>query len=216
MRQINACIFDLDGVVVDTAKYHYQAWKRLGKELKFDFTEDDNERLKGVSRMDSLNILLEIGNIELSEEDKLVYADKKNIWYKEFVMKMTPDEILPGVLDFFKELKDAGYKIALGSASKNAVAILEKLNIINWFDVIIDGTKTKKAKPDPEVFLLGAKGVNVDPSNCVVFEDAEAGVEAALNAGMYCVGIGSPKNLGKAHKVVSGIHEMNIKEIKNI
>ncbi|MDA3891435.1 MAG: beta-phosphoglucomutase [Salinivirgaceae bacterium] len=213
MGQISACIFDLDGVVVDTAKYHYQAWKRLGKELNFDFSEDDNERLKGVSRMDSLNILLEIGNITLSEEDKLAYADKKNIWYKEFVMKMTPDEILPGVLDFFKELKDAGYKIALGSASKNAVAILEKLEIIDWFDVIIDGTKTKKAKPDPEVFLLGAKGLNIDPANCVVFEDAEAGVEAALNAEMYCVGIGSPKNLGKAHKVMPGLLNMNIEKL---
>lgn len=214
MGQISACIFDLDGVVVDTAKYHFQAWKRLGKELNFDFTEDDNERLKGVSRMDSLNILLEIGNIKLSEEDKLAYADKKNIWYKEFVLKMTPDEILPGVLNLFKELKDAGYKIALGSASKNAVAILEKLDIMNWFDVIVDGTKTKKAKPDPEVFLLGAEGVKVNPENCVVFEDAEAGVEAALNAGMYCIGIGSPKNLGKAHKVVSGLHDMSIEQLK--
>jgi len=214
MGPISACIFDLDGVVVDTAKYHYQAWKRLGKELNFDFTEEDNERLKGVSRMDSLNILLEIGKIELSKEDKLVYADKKNIWYKKFVMKMTPDEILPGVLNFLKELKDAGYKIALGSASKNAVAILDKLNITHWFDVIIDGTKTEKAKPDPQVFLLGAKGLNIDPTNCVVFEDAEAGVEAALNAGMYCVGIGSVKVLGKAHKVMSGISEMTIEKLE--
>lgn len=214
MGQISACIFDLDGVVVDTAKYHFQAWKRLGKELNFDFTEEDNERLKGVSRMDSLNILLEIGNVELSEADKLAYADKKNSWYKEFVMKMTPDEILPGVLDFFEELKNAGYKIALGSASKNAVSILEKLNIIDWFDVIIDGTKTKKAKPDPQVFLLGAEGLNITPAECVVFEDAEAGVEAALNAGMYCIGIGSPTNLGKAHKVMPGLLNMNIEKLK--
>lgn len=213
MGKISACIFDLDGVVVDTAKYHYQAWKRLGKELNFDFTEDDNERLKGVSRMDSLNILLEIGNINLSEEDKLAYADKKNIWYKEFVMQMTPDEILPGVLDFFNDLREKGYKIALGSASKNAVAILEKLEIIDWFDVIIDGTKTQKAKPDPQVFLLGAEGLGVDPANCVVFEDAEAGVEAALNAGMYCVGIGSPKNLGKAHKVMPGLLNMTAEKL---
>jgi beta-phosphoglucomutase len=213
MAIINACIFDLDGVVVDTAKYHYKAWKRMAKELGFDFTEDDNERLKGVSRMDSLEILLEIGNIQLTEDQKLEYAHKKNTWYVEDVMKMTPYEILPGVLNFFKELKSAGIKIALGSASKNAVPILERLNIIDKFDVIIDGTKTKKAKPHPEVFLLGAEGLKINPANCVVFEDAEAGVEAALNAGMYCVGIGSPNILGKAHKVMSGLNNMTIEQL---
>ena len=213
MGIINACIFDLDGVVVDTAKYHYKAWKRMAKELGFDFTGEDNERLKGVSRMDSLEILLEIGNIQLTEDQKLDYAHKKNTWYVEDVMKMTPDDILPGVLNFFKELKNAGIKIALGSASKNAVPILERLNIIDKFDVIIDGTKTKKAKPDPEVFLLGAEGLKINPANCVVFEDAEAGVEAALNAGMYCIGIGSPNILGKAHKVMPNLNEMTIEQL---
>ena len=210
MRQISACIFDLDGVVVDTAKYHYQAWKRLANELGFDFTEEDNERLKGVSRMDSLNILCEIGGKNLTDDEKLAYADKKNTWYREFVFKMTPDEVLPGALDLFKELKDAGIKIALGSASKNAITILEKINIKHWFDVIIDGTKTKKAKPDPEVFLLGAQGLQVPVSECIVFEDAEAGVEAAKNAGMRCIGIGSSDNLGKADMVVSGLHEIKL------
>lgn len=213
MGKISACIFDLDGVVVDTAKYHFKAWKRMAKELDIDFTEEDNERLKGVSRMDSLEILLELGNIKLTEEQKINIADKKNRWYVEDVMKMTPDEILPGVLEFFKELKSSGIKIALGSASKNAVPILERLNIIDKFDVIIDGTKTKKAKPDPEVFLLGAEGLKINPANCVVFEDAEAGVEAALNAGMYCIGIGSPQILGKAHKVMPGLSEMTIEKL---
>ncbi len=211
---ITACIFDLDGVVVDTAKYHFLAWKRLTKELGFDFTEKDNERLKGVSRMDSINIILKIGDIELNEKDKLAYADKKNGWYKEFIAKMTPDEILPGVLSLFKELKKSGYKIALGSASKNAVSILKILNITEWFDIIIDGTKTVKTKPDPEVFLLAAKGLKTNPENCIVFEDAEAGVEAALNAGMYCIGIGTSDVLGKAHKVIPGLYEMNIEKMK--
>ncbi|MBI9066792.1 MAG: beta-phosphoglucomutase [Salinivirgaceae bacterium] len=214
MGQISACIFDLDGVVVDTAKYHYQAWKRLANELGFDFTLDDNERLKGVSRMDSLNILLEIGNQKLDEEQKLAYAEKKNICYLEFVNKMTPEEILPGTIKLFTELKEAGIKIALGSASKNAITILEKINIVNWFDIIIDGTKTQKAKPDPQVFLLGAKGLNATPQECIVFEDAEAGIEAALKAGMRCVGIGSSDNLGNAHMVVSGLNEVTLKKLE--
>jgi len=210
MTKIKACIFDLDGVIVDTAKYHYKAWKELATELGFDFSERDNERLKGISRMDSLNILLEIGNIKMSEEEKLKYAEQKNTRYREFILKMTPDEILPGAVDFLKTVKKAGLKTALGSASKNASVILERTELNKYFDAVIDGTKTSKAKPDPEVFLLGAKELNVVPSVCVVFEDAKAGVEAALNAGMYCIGIGNKDILNKAHKVVDGLHEMNI------
>lgn len=214
MTEIKACLFDLDGVVVDTAKYHYLAWKRLANELGFDFTEDDNERLKGVSRMRSLDILLEIGGKTLSEDEKLAYADKKNVWYREFITKMEPNEILPGAVEYFDELKKAGIKIALGSASKNAVTILDRLEIKHWFDAIIDGTSTQKAKPDPEVFLLGAKAVGVDASECVVFEDAEAGVEAAKAANMKCVGIGDEKILGKADFCVAGLHEMNLEKTK--
>lgn len=210
MGKIRACIFDLDGVVVDTAKYHYLAWKRLANELGFDFTLVDNERLKGVSRMDSLNILLEIGNISLSDKDKNDYAARKNNWYKEYIDTMTPEEVLPGVVNFFEEIKANNLKMALGSASKNAGAILEKTNLTHWFDAIIDGNKTQTAKPNPEVFLLGAKALGIEPSNCIVFEDAEAGVEAALNAGMFCVGIGSPENLGKAHQVIPGLFAMTM------
>ena len=216
MSKIEACIFDLDGVVVDTAKYHYKAWKRLGETLDFDFTLDDNEKLKGVSRMDSLNILLEIGGVKLSEEDKTKYATLKNTWYNEFVDKMTPAELMPGTITLFEGLKAQGYKIVLGSASKNAIKILDKLKITHWFDVIIDGTKTAKAKPDPQVFLLGAEGVNISPGKCVVFEDAVAGVEAALNAGMYCVGIGKSNVLFKAHKVVSGLDKVSVDMISNL
>jgi beta-phosphoglucomutase len=214
MTNIKACIFDLDGVIVDTAKYHYKAWKELAAELGFDFTEKDNERLKGVSRMDSLNILLEIGGVEMSNSEKQKYAEQKNKRYREFIFKMTPQEVLPGAVNFLEAVKKAGFKTALGSASKNASVILERTNLNKYFDVVIDGTKTSKAKPDPEVFLLGANALNVFPADCVVFEDAEAGVQAALNAGMFCIGIGDKTILYKAHKVVSGLHEMNIDMLK--
>ena len=204
MGKISACIFDLDGVVVDTAKYHYIAWKSLANELGFDFTEEDNERLKGVSRMTSLDILLEIGGVELDEKTKLELAEKKNKNYVEYILKMTPDEILPGVKDFFNELKDQGIKIALGSASKNAMTILNQLELTDYFDAVVDGTHVSNAKPDPEVFLKGAELLGVSPSECIVFEDAEAGVEAAINGNMKCVGIGLPDVLGKANIVVPG------------
>ncbi len=210
MGKISACIFDLDGVVVDTAKYHFLAWKRLANELGFDFTLQDNERLKGVSRMDSLQILLEIGQLKVTDQEKIDLATKKNGWYNEYIETMTPDEVLPGVINFFEEIKVNGLKMALGSASKNALSILEKTNLTHWFDAIIDGTKTQMAKPNPEVFLLGAKELGVEPCQCVVFEDAEAGVEAALNAGMYCIGIGLPNALNKANMVIPGLFDMNI------
>ena len=213
MGTISACIFDLDGVVVDTAKYHYIAWKSIANELGFDFTEEDNERLKGVSRMTSLDILLSIGGVELDQETKLKLADKKNKNYLEYILRMTPDEILPGVKEFMNELKSNGVKIALGSASKNAMTILNQLELTNYFDVVVDGTNVSNAKPDPEVFLKGAELLNVLPSECVVFEDAEAGIEAAINGKMKCVGIGSPDVLGKANIVVPGFVGFSISQL---
>lgn len=214
MYNIKACIFDLDGVIVDTAKYHYLAWKRLANELGFDFTLEQNERLKGVSRMDSLEILLEIGNKNLDEKTKEELAAKKNSWYVEYINKMDESEILPGVEDFLKSLQDNNIKIALGSASKNAVTILRQINMIDYFETIIDGTKVSKAKPDPEVFLLGAKELKVNTEKCVVFEDAVAGIKAARNANMFTIGIGNPKILDKADKVVSGLNEVSIEDLE--
>jgi len=213
---IKACLFDLDGVIVDTARYHFIAWKALAEELGFEFTEKDNERLKGVSRMRSLDILLEIGNIEMEQEKKEELATRKNDHYRSFFTQMKPDEILPGATEFIKELKENNIKIALGSASKNAMTILDRLQLTDWFDAVVDGTKVSKAKPDPEVFLKGAEELNVLPGECVVFEDAEAGVEAALAGGMKCVGIGTPDVLGKAHLVVSGLHEMNFDKLSKL
>lgn len=216
MNNIQACLFDLDGVIVDTAVYHYKAWKRLANELGFDFTEEQNELLKGVSRVRSLEIILEIGGVTKTEAEKEELATRKNTWYVDMINQMRPDEILAGAREFVQACRDAGIKTALGSASKNSMTILEKINMVDLFDAIIDGNKVSKAKPDPEVFLKGAEALGVDPSACVVFEDAIAGVEAAINAGMKVVGIGSPKVLIRANLVVNGLDEMSLERLRNL
>jgi len=211
---IEACLFDLDGVVVDTARYHFIAWKALAEELGFEFTLEDNERLKGVSRMHSLDILLEIGGLNFSEPEKLAMAEKKNTLYVSYIEKMTPEETLPGVENFLQELRTAGIGIALGSASKNAPMILERIQLSGMFDAIVDGNSISEAKPNPEVFLKGAEKLGALPENCVVFEDAIAGIEAAQNANMYSVGIGDPENLGFADLVIPGFDGFTVEKLK--
>lgn len=213
MKKITACLFDLDGVLVDTAKYHYLAWKKLAEELGIEFTEEHNELLKGVSRMDSLDIILKLGNLTLPEEQKLELAEKKNRVYVDYILVMQENEIFPGVKDFLLELRKQQIGVALGSASKNAMLILERLRITGLFDAIIDGTKVSKAKPNPEVFLKGAEALGADPAACVVFEDAIAGVEAAKNAGMRCVGVGDPQTLNQANLVISGFDGIRPEEM---
>ncbi len=208
--EIKACLFDLDGVLVDTAKYHFKAWKRLANELGIDFSLEENEKLKGVSRMESLQLILDWGGLIKSNAEILELATLKNSWYVEMINEMQADEILPGVVDFLNELKTAKIKIALGSASKNAETILKKINLVDKFDVIIDGNSVSKSKPDPEVFLKGAEALQVLPNNCIVFEDAIAGVEAAINGGMRVVGIGESQILTKANLVVAGLHQLNL------
>jgi beta-phosphoglucomutase len=210
---IKACLFDLDGVLVDTARFHYLAWKQLANRLGFEFTETDNERLKGISRMDSLEILLEIGSTTLTKEEKLRYAGEKNEVYLGYVRKMTPDDVLPGAKEFINELKVNGILTGLGSASKNARLILERTNIIGLFDAIVDGNLISLAKPNPEVFLLGAQLLEADPAQCIVFEDAVAGVKAAHNAGMKCIGIGSPEILKEADLVFPGFDNLKLQDI---
>lgn len=191
-------IFDLDGVIVDTAKYHYLAWKDLADELGFEFTENHNELLKGVSRLRSLEILLDIGKVQLSEEKKQEYLVSKNEHYLEYIHKMGPDEILPGASELLDALDDLGIHYVLGSASKNAPLILKQVNLLSRFAGIVDGNSVSKAKPDPEVFLIGAQKLNLKPEHCVVFEDAIAGIEAANRANMISVGIGDKKTLNQA------------------
>jgi len=198
-----AALFDLDGVLVDTARYHYRAWKELAASLGFEFSVHDNERLKGVSRAASLEILLEVGGLatRFSAQEKQILAARKNARYVEFLATMEPSEILPGVLALLGELRSRGVKTALGSASKNAPFILERLALAPWFDVLIDGNAVSKAKPDPEVFLLGARRLGIRPSDCVVFEDAEAGLQAAKAGGMFALGLGQPQDLPSADVV---------------
>lgn len=196
-------IFDLDGVIVDTAKYHFLAWRNLANSLGFEFTEEHNELLKGVSRVRSLEILLNIGKVELSDEEKEKFLIQKNTEYLGYVNKMTSEEILPGINELLDYLDANSIKYALGSASKNAPLILEKVGIYNRFTAIVDGNDVSKAKPDPEVFLIGAKKLNMQPENCIVVEDAIAGVEAANAANMLSIGIGDAKLLSEANYVLA-------------
>lgn len=211
--EIKACIFDLDGVIVDTARYHYLAWREIAHELNFEFTPEHNEGLKGVSRMRSLEILLQVGGLSFDEETKIRLAERKNNIYRQYIMNLTPDDILPGAGKFLLGLRKHHIKMALGSASKNAMFILEKLEMTSLFDAIIDGNSVTKAKPDPEIFLKGAKALGIPAKNCVVFEDAETGVDAALAAGMGCVGVGNPGILRNAHWVVPGFEGLSYEKL---
>ncbi len=199
-----AFLFDLDGVLVDTAVFHYQAWKRLTGELGFDIDEAFNETLKGISRMDSLERILDYGKVTLTQEEKETWAKRKNEWYLELVSQMTSADVLPGVEDFLKAAQSRNIKIALGSASKNASVILEKTGILPYFDALVDGNHVSRSKPDPEVFLKGAEALKVPEAECVVFEDAYAGIQAAKAAGMYAVGIGRVEVLSNADVVIPG------------
>lgn len=214
MREPVACLFDLDGVIIDTAKYHYIAWRELADELGFVFTVHDNERLKGVSRMRSLEILLEIGRLSPDAAQKERMAEKKNRRYLELVMQMQPDEVLPGALEFLSACRAAGLKIALCSASKNAPAILQHMHMTQHFDAVIDGNLVRQTKPDPEVFLLGALALSAAPQDCVVFEDAQAGICAGRRAGMFCVGIGDKAILKDADVVIDGLQHMSVAQLR--
>ncbi len=212
---IRCCIFDLDGVLVDTAKYHYLAWSSLACELGFVFTPEQGEATKGVSRMESLEIVLRAGGMasRFSPEEKAHMAIEKNDRYLAFVAKMTPDEVLPGVVRFLDELRAHGVKVVLGSASKNAGAILDRCALRPLFDGVVDGTQVSKAKPDPEVFLCGAERAGEVPSHCVVFEDAAAGIEAAARAGMRSVGVGGSPALAAATLRIASFEELTFERL---
>ncbi|QXP57040.1 beta-phosphoglucomutase [Cellulophaga sp. HaHa_2_95] len=191
-------IFDLDGVIVDTAKYHYLAWRKLANELGFEFTHEQNELFKGVSRKRCLEILLDIGGVKATQQQFDTWMVEKNVDYLAYIENMNASEILPDVPKVLEYLKNKNIPIALGSASKNAKPILEKVNLLSYFDIIVDGNNVTKAKPDPEVFLIAADQLGVKPSNCIVFEDAVAGIEAANAAGMISIGIGDADILNQA------------------
>jgi beta-phosphoglucomutase len=203
-------IFDLDGVIVDTAKYHYLAWRNLAEELGFEFTEEQNELFKGVSRKRCLEILLDIGGIKATQDQFDTWMVEKNVDYLKYIEKMDASEILPDVPRVLSYLKGNQFPIALGSASKNAAPILERIKLTSFFDSIVDGNSVTTAKPDPEVFLIAAKNLGVRPEKCVVFEDAVAGIEAANAAGMVSIGIGNTEVLSKADYNFKDFTEMGI------
>lgn len=215
MAEIKACIFDMDGVLVSTEIYHFKAWKRLAATIGIDIDETFNENLKGVSRSVCIDLILKHGGVEKTQAEKDALAAQKNEWFLEYVKsEITPANVYPGVIDFLKSLKQQGYKTAIGSASKNAPLLVEKLGIAQYFDALVDGNMITKAKPNPEVFLKGAELIGVAPQNCVVFEDAISGVEAAKNGGMFCIGVGSPQLLSKADFCISGFTEMSLQRLQ--
>ena len=202
-------IFDLDGVIVDTAKYHYLAWKKMAAQFGYDFTEEENESFKGVSRARCMELLLEMAQIEASEEQINEWLSQKNQDYLAYIEQMDQQEILPGVLTALSFFKTRQIPMALGSASKNARPILEKVGLLSYFDAVVDGNDVSAAKPDPEVFLVAARQLGVTPEQCVVFEDSTAGIEAAQRAKMGTVGIGHTDSLGNADVVFAQFTDMD-------
>lgn len=205
---IKGFIFDLDGVLVDTAKYHYLAWKKLTDEMGLHFNIRDNELLKGVSRERSFEIILELNGKEMSREEIQECCTRKNGFYVNFISRITPEEILPGAREFLTDAHNKGIRTALGSASKNAGIILERTGLLPFFDAVIDGTKVSLAKPNPEVFLKGAEELKLLPEECVVFEDSMAGIVAAHNGGMKAVGVGNREVEGCCDAFIASFTEM--------
>ncbi|MCL2828517.1 MAG: beta-phosphoglucomutase [Oscillospiraceae bacterium] len=215
--KIKAVVFDLDGVVTDTAEFHYIAWKNLANRIGIDFDRTFNENLKGISRMESLELILEQGDMaeRFSPAEKVALATEKNDEYVALINDITPADILPGILDFLQELKDHGIKTAIASASKNAPAIVEKLEIRHFFDYIADVGAIPNPKPAPDIFLVSAAHLGAHPSECVGIEDAAAGVEAIKAAHMMAVGIGEVEQLGGADLILDGTAELSLNEISN-
>lgn len=210
-------IFDLDGVICHTDKYHYQAWKSLADNLGIYFDEVINQRLRGVSRMESLEIILEGSKKQFTEEEKVQYAEEKNILYKKLLGKMTTSELSEEVKETLENLKNKGYKLAIGSSSKNAEFILEKIGLEGFFDVVVSGNHILNSKPDPEVFLKAAKLMGIEPEHCLVVEDAVAGIQAAINANMDCVEIGDTPQAEFATYQINNFKELlNVVEEKKV
>ena len=210
---IEAVIFDLDGVIVTTDDYHYEAWKKIADQENIYFDREINERLRGVSRMESLDIILEKSSKIYNEEEKIELATRKNDYYKNLLENLTKEDILPGILETLKLLEDKKIKTAIGSSSKNTMFILNKIGLIDKFDAIVDGTMIKNSKPDPEVFLQAAEKVGIKAEKCLVVEDADAGVEAGKRAGMIVLGVGSAKNNENADYKSENMEEFNIASI---
>jgi beta-phosphoglucomutase len=210
---IKALIFDLDGVIVDTAKYHFQSWREFARNHGFDIPDSLNARLKGLSRMEALEEVLKFAPEKLrSEGDAESFAKEKNDIYLDHLTDLSHDEILPGVQRFLHDARALGLKLALGSGSKNASNILRRLDVTRLFDAICDGNDIQKSKPDPQIFLIACERLGVEPEHAVVFEDAEVGIEAALNGRMLPVGVGDRAQLPLAAVVIDGFAYLHAAE----
>lgn len=211
---IKACIFDLDGVIVDTAKYHHEAWNKVAERFGTTLELQDQEALKGVSRLASLDYILAKAKTTLSTEEKIKTASVKNEHYLKLISKIDRSELLDNVMSFLEDLQNHGIRIGLGSASKNAGYILERLSLTHFFEVIVDGNSVINSKPDPEVFLKGLDQLDLEASEVVVFEDSSKGIKAALSGGFKTIGIGDPNNLSEAHHVIPGFNNFNVTKLK--
>ena len=210
---IKGVIFDLDGVIVSTDEYHYQGWKRLADEEVIEFTREDNMRLRGVSRMQSLEFLLEKATKKYTDEEKLEMAARKNSYYRELLQDITPEDILPGAMDIMEELRKRGIKVAIGSSSKNTPRILHRIGLDDYFDAVSDGNDIQKGKPDPEVFLIAAERLSLTPQECLVVEDAKAGIEAALAGNMKAMGVGAAQDDERAHLLAKNMSSITVDQM---
>lgn len=213
---IQGCLFDLDGVIVDTAHSHFESWQSIAHELGVKFTLEENENLKGIGRMESLDFILSLGDIQLPEKKKHDLTKLKNQRYQELIANMTQDDILKGVLGFIDQLDSRGIRMGIGSSSKNARIILEKIGLTQRFECIVDGTNISKSKPDPEVFLLGAEALGLMPGDIVVVEDSFQGIEAAISGGFCSIGIGELEVLGRADIVVKSLSDISMDQFMAI
>jgi len=213
---IKAVIFDLDGVITDTAEYHYQGWKKMSDEENLNFNREINEQLRGVSRVQSLKIILNYNNKKLSEDKMKELTERKNRYYKEFLKNITEKDYLPGAKEVVIELKKRGIKTAIASASKNAKPVIKSLKGNDLFDFIADGYSVENTKPAPDLFLFASKNLAMKPEECVVIEDAQAGIEAALAGKMYAVGIGPVERVGSAHLRYDDTSKLDADEILSL
>lgn len=211
-----ACIYDLDGVITDTAKYHYQSWKWVADQLEYHLTEKQNQKLKGVGRKESLEKIIKWSGNRISEADKQRYLLKKNAMYLEFIDTMTPDEVFPGFKEFNDLAKVQGIKVAIGSSSRNAIRIIDKLDLVLEFHAIVDGGMTENSKPEPDIFLLAAEKLQCDPSECLVIEDSQAGLTAAKKAGMKSILYGEDKGLKGAHLQIDDWSKADLEKFKTL
>ena len=213
MTELKGFIFDLDGVITDTAEYHYLGWKKLADEEGMEFDREFNEKFRGVSRMECLDLLLEANGREVTPEERKELADRKNNYYQEYLESISSENLLEGIEEILQRVKEAGYKMAIASASKNTKIVVDKLNIEDMFDTISDGYSVKNSKPAPDLFLHTAEKMELNPKECVVFEDAKAGIDAALAANMTAVGIGPEKRVGHAHYRFDTVKDIDLDQI---